>query len=182
MITRRNRIIGIEVSCYPTPDEDPSCRWQNDCEHGNCVGHRTRKLAMDFLSVPWEWCEMCRALYEAKMKEASIKSPPVTRTEGMIDCTLPAPARFNVLRDASGTAYVAAHPRGKFLQKDAQEVADLENGIYRVVAGGVEVGYVKFTRPGAKGAHVAYVASAPNVGKEFDNLRAAIDWVRGEKS
>lgn len=182
MITRRNRTIGIQVSCYPMPNEDASCRWQNDCEHGNCVGHRTRKLAMDFLSVPWEWCEECRALYEAKMKEASIESPPVTRTEGMIDCTLPAPARFNVLRDPGGTAYIAEDPGGKFLAKDAQEIADLENGVYRVLAGNVEIGHVKFVRPGAKGVHVAYVAADPTVGKDFDNFQAAINWVRGEKS
>ena len=116
------------------------------------------------------------------MNEPSINNPPLTRTEGMIDCELPAPARFNVLRDASGTAYIAADPRGKFLEKDARAIADLENGIYRVLMGSVEMGYVRFVRRGAKGPHVAYAASAPGVGKEFDGLEAAINWVRGETS
>lgn len=75
MITRRNRLIGVEVSLYEMPEEDPECRWQTDCSHGNCVGHRTKKLAMSFLAVPWEWCEECSALHEAKTKGAAESSP-----------------------------------------------------------------------------------------------------------
>jgi hypothetical protein len=78
MITRRNRQIGVEVSLSLEPNEDPSCRWQTDCEHGNCVGHATRRLALEWLSVPWEWCEECRRLLAAKQaRDAAERSKPV---------------------------------------------------------------------------------------------------------
>lgn len=68
-IARRNRVIGIEVSLYLRENEDPTCKWQNDCEHGSCVGHATKKLGLAFLAAPWEWCEECRALYDKKAAE-----------------------------------------------------------------------------------------------------------------
>lgn len=60
--SRKNRRIGIEVSLVYMPNEDPTCRWQTECEHGNCVGHTTRRLAESFLAVPWEWCSDCAGL------------------------------------------------------------------------------------------------------------------------
>ena len=80
MITRRNQRIGIKVSLYRMEAEDPSCQWQNDCEHGNCVGHRTKKLGLSFLAVPWEWCEECRKLHDAKTKAEEPKAASVAAT------------------------------------------------------------------------------------------------------
>lgn len=74
-LSRRNRAIGVEVRLYHLPDEDPSCRWQTDCEHGSCVGHATRKLGESFLAVPWEWCEECRALHEARSLSVQGSAP-----------------------------------------------------------------------------------------------------------
>lgn len=64
ILTRKNRVIGVEISLVYNPAEDPTCRWQTECEHGNCVGHETRKLGVSFVAVPWEWCDECRGAYE----------------------------------------------------------------------------------------------------------------------
>jgi hypothetical protein len=63
---RKNRLIGIEVTLELMSKEDESCRWQTACDHGFCVGHRTRKIAESFIAVPWEWCEECLKLFEKK--------------------------------------------------------------------------------------------------------------------
>lgn len=35
-------------------------RWATVCEtHGSVVNHDTLKRARGFLTVPWEWCEVC---------------------------------------------------------------------------------------------------------------------------
>lgn len=104
-----------------------------------------------------------------------------------LDCTLPQAGRFSVKKDASGTAHAEPDPRGRYLRAEALEIADLQNRIYRVRNGTAEkgypeLGYVNFARPGTGGIHVAYSAAAPGVGKEFDTIQAAIDWIREGKS
>lgn len=76
ILTRKNRIIGVEVSLVFMAAEDPECRWQTECAHGNCVGHRTRKLGESFVSVPWEWCTECREVRD----RVTDQTPELTRT------------------------------------------------------------------------------------------------------
>jgi hypothetical protein len=42
-------------------DDDPTIPWFTICvDHGGCVGHPTRKIAIDWAAAPEEWCPTCR--------------------------------------------------------------------------------------------------------------------------
>jgi hypothetical protein len=51
---------GTLISVTFEPGEDPQARWQTTCvDHGECVGHETRKLAVSWASEPEGWCSAC---------------------------------------------------------------------------------------------------------------------------
>lgn len=42
-------------------DDDPSVPWYTICvDHGGCVGHPTRRLALHWAPAPEEWCPTCQ--------------------------------------------------------------------------------------------------------------------------
>jgi len=60
VLSRRCRSTGTRVALYHTPDCDDG-PWQTVCEdHGGCVHHQSRRLALQWLSHPEDWCPDCQ--------------------------------------------------------------------------------------------------------------------------
>ncbi len=60
----RARVTGTIVSLIDCGKEYPDGRWMTVCEtHGGCINHDSRKLAMQWLSHPDEWCPVCQGYY-----------------------------------------------------------------------------------------------------------------------
>jgi hypothetical protein len=72
MQRRQNRRTGTLVAIYDAraqglDEGGGDTRWYTICEdHGDAVGHSTLALARSHASVPDEWCEDCRELYEQR--------------------------------------------------------------------------------------------------------------------
>jgi hypothetical protein len=67
---RRCQLTGFLVGLYDGVqsgiESDPETPWVTVCEeHGNCVCHRTQKLARSHMAVP-EWCEECQEIMKQK--------------------------------------------------------------------------------------------------------------------
>ena len=65
---RRARSTGTYVGLYYADEagieSDPNWKWATVCEeHCSLMAHRTRALAVGWLSHPEEWCEECMAEY-----------------------------------------------------------------------------------------------------------------------
>jgi hypothetical protein len=68
---RKVRSTGTRVGLYHAEeagiDSDPETPWMTVCEdHGNMVGHGTRRLAEQALSHPEDWCDQCQQAYQER--------------------------------------------------------------------------------------------------------------------
>ena len=94
-------------------------------------------------------------------------------TSRRLDCELPRPAMWSVRRDATGKAQAVRDASGRHLERDARELADIENGVYRVCGGRKALGHVEYSsRPVVA---ESYILKAR---REFESLDAGIAWVR----